>query len=78
MSFIERARSVKNRLNKVHAIGSENYIRFYPNPGVGLARGTKRIAASVHGGIELFVQTNRSELPWKRIWSFATRVQRPV
>ena len=40
-------------LNRVWAIGKNTYIRFYPNPGLGLTIGCKRYTISLHRGFEI-------------------------
>lgn len=40
--------------NRVWAIGRDSYIRFYPNPGIGLCVGRYRLALSWVGGLEWF------------------------
>lgn len=62
------------------AYGRDSYIRFYPNPGVGVRWGSLRVAASVVGGIEVFRRglLNFASGPvWIRRYSLASRVQRP-
>jgi hypothetical protein len=62
-------------LNRVIAIGRDTYIRFYPNPGIGLRVGAYRIALSVVGGLEVFKRHPR--IVWQRIYAKWSRVQRP-
>lgn len=40
--------------NKVWAIGRDTYVRFYPNPGIGICLGPRRVALSWVGGLEWF------------------------
>lgn len=62
--------------NRVWAIGRENYIRIYPNPGFGLRyRLNRRIAISWCGGIELFKKDPL--FVWRRTKSYLSRVKRP-
>ena len=62
--------------NRVWAAGRDSYIRIYPNPGIGLRLGKKRIALSWRGGLEIFRAHPR--VVWQRTWSFGSRVKRPL
>lgn len=70
-------------LNRVWAIGRkrDSYIRFYPNPGIGLCiKMTKngpcyRVALSWKGGVEFFKP--HPIYVWQRKWSKWSRVKRP-
>lgn len=64
-----------NRFNRVYAVGRDSYIRFYPNPGVGLCLGTYRVAASLYGGFEVFKK--HPVLVWRRTHAYLSRVKRP-
>lgn len=43
------------RAQRAVILGRDTYVRFYPNPGVGVRIGNRRVAASVVRGVELFV-----------------------
>lgn len=62
-------------LNRIWSIGRESYIRLYPNPGVGVCWGKKRIALSLRGGFEVFQADPR--VIWRRTYSKWSRVKRP-
>lgn len=62
--------------NRVYALGSDTYIRAFPNPGFGICFGHKRLGVSLRGGIEWFHLHPRRRI-WIRRWSFLSRVQRP-
>lgn len=68
-------RRVCQRLNRVLAIGRDTYIRLYPNPGFGIRFGSRRIALSWYGGVEVFEYHPR--LVWQRVWSIWSRIKRP-
>ena len=61
--------------NKVWAIGRDNYIRFYPNPGIGVRLGSKRLAISLYGGVEIFA--SHPTRVWERSHAYLSRVKRP-
>jgi hypothetical protein len=39
---------------RVVAWGRDTYVRAYPNPGIGVRLGDRRVAISVVGGVEVF------------------------
>lgn len=61
--------------NRVWAVGTNTYVRLYPNPGVCLCLGRYRIAVSWRGGVEVF--RKHSGFIWQRIHAWGSRVQRP-
>src|SRR3990167_5861858 len=63
-------------LNRVLAIGGDSYIRLYPNPGVGVCWGAKRLAVSLKGGLELFKL--HPQRGWVRTHAWLSRVHRPA
>lgn len=60
--------------NRVWAIGRDSYIRFYPNPGIGLCLGWYRVALSWTGGLEAF--KSHPTKVWCRCWSVGDRRKR--
>jgi hypothetical protein len=50
--------------NRVWALGKDTYIRFYPNPGVGVRVGNKVFALSLRRGFE--VMKRHPQLGWVR------------
>ena len=57
--------------NRVWAIGRDTYIRFYPNPGIGICVGKRRVAISLVGGLEWFAA--HPTRTWVRSWAFGDR-----
>lgn len=62
-------------LRRVVAWGRDTYIRFYPNPGIGVCVGTRRVAVSIVGGVEVFKRD--PVLVWRRTYAKWSRVKRP-
>jgi len=61
--------------NRVWAIGGETYLRVYPNPGFGICLwGSKRLAISWYGGIEVFRRHPR--YVWQRTYAKFSRIKR--
>ena len=61
--------------NRVWACGRDTYLRAFPNPGVGLRVGDRRVAVSWRGGIEVFQRGVHQ--PWVRTHKYLSRVTRP-
>lgn len=59
----------------VIAWGRDTYLRLYPNPGVGICYQSRRIAASIKGGIEIFKKQQNGS--WQRTHAWFTRIKRP-
>jgi len=58
---------------KVTGIGRDTYIRFYPNPGIGIVLNpNKRVALSVVGGFEVFEKSSHGY--WVRKKAYFTRI----
>ena len=53
--------NLAQRANRVWAIGRDTYVRFCPNPGIGVRRGAWRAALSVQRGLEIFRLNERDE-----------------
>lgn len=67
-----------NRLRRVWAIGRDTYIRLYPNPGIGVRVGDRRVAASWFGGLEVYSIRKRDDgHMWVRTYAALSRVKRP-
>lgn len=75
------------RLNhRALILGGDTYIRWYPNPGIGVRVGNKRVAVSVVGGLEGYIgrmppipsppgSLTGSDRIWIRTFSYASRRQ---
>lgn len=61
--------------NRVWAWGRDSYIRVFPNPGIGVCVGNRRVALSLVGGLEVFKR--HPHLVWQRVYSKFSRVKRP-
>lgn len=61
--------------NRVWAIGRDTYVRFWPNPGIGVCFGKWRVALSWRGGFEVFKA--HPKVVWLRKYSLFSRVKRP-
>jgi hypothetical protein len=59
------------RLDRVWAFGRDTYVRFYPNPGVGICLGQSRVAVSRWGGFEKFIR--KSDGTWRRTYALGSR-----
>lgn len=66
-------------LDRLWAVGRDTYIRFYPNPGVGVCIKDWRCALSWYGGFEVFQRQPLEDglYWWKRSYSLLSRVKRP-
>lgn len=58
--------------HRLVAWGRDTYIRFYPNPGIGVCVGGRRFAASVVGGLEAF--RKKPDGSWRRTWKARSRI----
>jgi hypothetical protein len=56
---------------RVVAWGRDTYVRAYPNPGIGVRVGNRRVAISVVGGVEVF--SRDPLLGWRRTAALGSR-----
>ena len=60
------------RTGRLQAWGRTTYIRFYPNPGFSVALGSRRVALSVMGGLEVYRLLPHLGI-WQRVYAIGSR-----
>lgn len=69
------------RRQKVTAIGRDTYIRFYPNPGIGISLFNRLFSISIVGGLEyyrgvkLYSGGRYVGRVWERRWCKFSRIR---